>query len=53
MTSEGESPRSEGESPRSEGESPRSEGVHYATVEEWRAITDSSRKDEAAWPKQK
>ena len=29
---------------------PRSEGVHYATGEEWRAITDSSRKNEAAGP---
>ena len=30
----------------------RSEGVQYATVEEQRAITDSSRKNEAAGPKQ-
>ena len=36
-----------------EGEPPSSEGVQYATGEEWRAITDSSRKDEAAWTKQK
>ena len=26
-------------------------GVQYATVEEWRAITNSSRKNEAAGPK--
>ena len=32
---------------------PRSEGVQYATGEEWRAITNSSRKNEAAGPKQK
>ena len=31
----------------------RSEGVQYATVEEQRAITNSSRKNEAAGPKQK
>ena len=30
----------------------RSKGVQYATVEEQRAITDSSRKNEAAGPKQ-
>ena len=30
----------------------RSEGVQYATVEEQRAITNSSRKNEAAGPKQ-
>ena len=28
-------------------------GVQYATVEEWRAITNSSRKNEAAGPKWK
>ena len=32
---------------------PRSEGVQYATGEEQRAITNSSRKNEAAGPKQK
>ena len=39
----------------SEDESPRSEGVQYATGEEGRAInnTNSSRKNEAAGPKQK
>ena len=31
----------------------RSEGIQYATGEEWRAITNSSRKNEAAGPKQK
>ena len=36
-----------------EGEPPRSEGVQYTPREEQRAITDGSRKDEAAWPKQK
>ena len=36
-----------------EDEQPRSEGVQYATEEEWREITNSSRKDEAAGPKQK
>ena len=36
-----------------EGEPPRSEGVQYATGEKWRAITKSSRKNEAAGPKQK
>ena len=30
---------------------PRSEGVQYATGEEWRAITNSSRKKEVAGPK--
>ena len=34
-------------------ESPRSEGIQYATGEEWRAITNSSRKNEAAGPKWK
>ena len=39
----------------SEDEPPQSEGVQYATGEEGRAIhnTNSSRKDEAAGPKQK
>ena len=32
---------------------PRSEGVHYGTGEEQRAITNSSRKNEVAEPKQK
>ena len=32
---------------------PRLEGVQYATGEEQRAITNSSRKNEAAGPKQK
>ena len=32
---------------------PRSEGVQYPTREEWRAITNSSRKNEEAGPKQK
>ena len=36
-----------------EYESPRSEGAQYATGEEWRTITNSSRKNEAAGPKQK
>ena len=31
----------------------RSEGVQYATGEKWRAITNSSRKNEAVGPKQK
>ena len=31
----------------------RSEGVQYTTGEKWRAITKSSRKNEAAGPKQK
>ena len=31
----------------------RLEGVQYATGEEWRAITNSSRKYEAVGPKQK
>ena len=34
-------------------EPPRSEGVQYATGKEWRAITNSSRKINAAEPKQK
>ena len=34
-------------------ESPRWEGIHYATGEEQRIITNSSRKNEAAGPKQK
>ena len=33
--------------------SPRLEGVQYATGEEWREITNSSRKNEAAWLKRK
>ena len=33
-----------------EDEHTRLEGVHYATGEEWRAITNSSRKNEAARP---
>ena len=37
----------------SEDEPPRSEGVQYATGEEWRAVTNSSRKNEVAGPKQK
>ena len=36
-----------------EDEHTRLEGVHYATGEEWRAITNSPRKNEAAGPKQK
>ena len=32
---------------------PRLEGVQYPTGEEWRAITNSSRKNEAAGPKRK
>ena len=36
-----------------EDEPHRSEGVQYATGEERRAITNSSRKNEAAGPKQK
>ena len=36
-----------------EDEPPRSESVQYATGEEWRAITNSSRKNEAAGPKRK
>ena len=37
----------------SEDEPPRSEGVQYAPGEEWRAVTNSSRKNEVAGPKQK
>ena len=29
----------------------RSEGIQYATGEEWRAITNSSRKNEVGWAK--
>ena len=36
-----------------EDEPLRSEGVGYATGEEQRAVTNSSRKSEAAGPKQK
>ena len=36
-----------------EVKSRRSEGVQYTTGEEWRAITNSSRKKEVAGPKQK
>ena len=36
-----------------EDELPRLEGVQYATGEEWRAITNSSRKNEVAGPKRK
>ena len=36
-----------------EDAAPRGEGVHCATAEEQRAITNSSRKNEAAGPKQK
>ena len=36
-----------------EVESPSSEGVQYTNGEEWRAITNSSRKKEVAGPKQK
>ena len=36
-----------------EDKPPRSEGVQYATGEEWRAITNSSRKNEVAGPKKK
>ena len=32
---------------------PWSEGTQYAAGEEWRAITNNSRKNEAAGPKQK
>ena len=31
----------------------RLEGVQYATVEEWRAVTNSSRENEVAGPKWK
>ena len=36
-----------------EDEAPRLEGIQYTTREEWGAITNSSRKNEAAAPKQK
>ena len=36
-----------------EDEPPRSEDVQYAAREEWRAITNSSRKNEAVGPKWK
>ena len=36
-----------------EDKPPRSKGVQYTTGEEWSAITNSSRKNEAAGPKQK
>ena len=36
-----------------EDQHPRSEGVQYATGEEQRAITNSSRKNEVTGPKQK
>ena len=36
-----------------EDEPPGSEGVQYATEEEWRAITNSAGKNEAAETKQK
>ena len=36
-----------------EDEPPKLEGVQYATGEEQRAITNSSRKNEAAGPKRK
>ena len=36
-----------------EDEPLRSEGVHYATGKEWRAVTNSSRKNEVAGPKWK
>ena len=36
-----------------EDESPRSEGVQNANGEEWRAITNSPRKNKAIGPKQK
>ena len=36
-----------------EDEPPGLEGVQYATGEEWRAITNSSRKKEVAGPKWK
>ena len=35
-----------------EDEPSRSEGVQYATGEEWRAITNSSRKNDVAGPKE-
>ena len=36
-----------------EDEPPRSEGVHYITGKEQRTITNSSRENEIAGPKQK
>ena len=36
-----------------EDEPPRSEGVHHATGEEWRTVTNSSAKNDAAGPKRK
>ena len=36
-----------------EDEAPRSEGIQYASREEHRAITNSSRKKETTGPKQK
>ena len=36
-----------------QAEPPRLEGVQYATGEEQRAVTNSSRKNEVAGPKQK
>ena len=36
-----------------EDEAPRLEGVQYTTREEWGAITNSFRKNEAVGPKQK
>ena len=36
-----------------ESETPRSEGVQYVTGDEQKAITNSSRKNEAAGPKEK
>ena len=36
-----------------EDEPQRLEGVQYATVEEWRAVTNSSRKNEVTGPKWK
>ena len=36
-----------------EDESPRSVGIQYATGEEWRAVTNSSKKNEVTGPKQK
>ena len=34
-----------------EDESPRSVGIQYATGEEWRAVTNSSKKNEVTGPK--
>ena len=36
-----------------EDESPRSVGIQYATGEEWKEVTNSSKKNEVAGPKQK